>query len=258
MKIAKSIAHRAGQYMVEMQDNVLIFYKGSPNNLVTEADVEVEKTIINTIHEIFPTHSILAEESYTEQNIFTDHLWIIDPIDGTNNYAHGIPHFCVSIAYARMGEIQVGVVYDPNRNEMFYAAKGDGAWMNEIEITASRAKEFSKLIICMGFQHDRGGVMRKTLETIETLLTNNIRDIRRFGSAALDMCWIACGRINGYFEYCLSPWDYAASSLIIKEAGANCVAHDGKPLTLEPSGVICGCPDIFDKFVGLVKWENSK
>lgn len=228
----------------------------SLNNLVTDADVRAEEAIAGVIHEAFPNHAVFGEEGRGVKTLAADNLWVVDPLDGTTNFAHGIPHYSVSIAYAERGVVKAGVVFDPLRGEMFGAAHGQGAFLNGAPIMPSKASRLGEAVVVFGFYYDRGDIMRKTLRAVEKLLEHNIRDIRRTGSAALDLCWVACGRFDAYFEYRLSPWDFAAGALIAGEAGARVADAEGRRLTLESRGVIAASPAVYDEFFGVAAWKE--
>jgi myo-inositol-1(or 4)-monophosphatase len=183
-------------------------------------------------------------------------LWIIDPLDGTNNFSHSIPLYCVSIAFASRGEVKVAAIYDPNRDELFSAVRGQGAQLNGSPIRVSAASELKEAIICTGFYYDRGQIMRATLKAIETLFTNGVRGVRRLGSAALDLCWVANGRLDGFFEYRLAPWDYAAGWLIVAEAGGDCSNRDGQAMTLDANNITAASPAVHAKLVEIVPWSK--
>ena len=159
----------------------------------------------------------------------------------------------MSIAFACAGEVQCGVVYDPMRGELFSALRGHGAWCNGEPIRVSRAAELTKSVICTGFYYERGPLMLKTLDSMRRLLTANIQGIRRTGAASLDCCYVACGRFDGYFEFRLSPWDFAAGMLIVEEAGGVCVDADGTAKGLFSQGMICSNGLIHGDFVGMVR-----
>jgi myo-inositol-1(or 4)-monophosphatase len=231
-------------------------FEKTKNNLVTEADLEAEDVIVSMIGKKFPLHQILAEERRENADMLADHLWVIDPLDGTNNYAHGIPHFCVSIAYAEKGEVLAGVIYDCVRNELFSAERNGGAFLNDKKIAVSRTDKVSESIITTGFYYDRGVLMEKTVDTIRMLFRADIRGIRRLGSAALDLCWVACGRFDGYFEYRLSPWDFSAGMLLVREAGGKCSDREGRELGLTSKSVAVSNGKIHDEFLRIVKWKE--
>jgi myo-inositol-1(or 4)-monophosphatase len=228
----------------------------SRNNLVTETDLKCESKIVSMIRNRYPSHAILAEERLDNTDTLSECLWIVDPIDGTNNYAHGIPHFCASIAYAERGKVIAGVVLDPMRNELFTATRGGGAFLNGTRISVSGTPRVSESIVTTGFYYDRGAMMEKTLDTIHSLFAADIRGIRRLGSAALDLCWVACGRFDGYFEYRLSPWDFAAGMLLVREAGGRCSDREGTELSMTSKSVAVSNGRIHNEFVGIVKWKE--
>ena len=224
------------------------------NNLVTEADLQSEVRVREIILKTFPSHSILGEEEGGEENYSADHLWVIDPLDGTNNYANGFPFFSVSIAYAEKGDVKVGIVYDPLRDELFHAVKDEGAFLNKEPIKVS-SRNLESALFSFGFNYDRGRMMRATLASIQRLFENNIRGIRRTGSAALDFCYVASGRIDGFIEYFLNSWDFAAGMLILREAGGDCREASGRQLALT-SNTIAVCNGVFtDRMIELVKYE---
>jgi len=220
------------------------------DGLVTEIDLQAQETIIGVLHDAFPDHSMLAEESAASRVTATaaEQLWIIDPLDGTTNFVHGIPHYCVSIAYARQGRIMVGVVLDPLRDELFTAVRGRGAERNGSPITVSQRATLDQLVVATGFYYDRGEMMEQTLETIRELFSRQVHGIRRLGSAALDLSWVACGRFDAFFEYRLSPWDYAAGALLVEEAAGRC---EHPPL--QPGPVLAANRQVFDSFAEVAR-----
>ena len=206
LELATRAAKTAGQRLTELLGKAKVEQKGSTQNLVTQADLEAEEIITSMILDAFPDHKFLREEGESTGGADSDHLWVIDPLDATNNYAHGIPHYAVSVAYYQKGAPIAGVILDPTRDELFSAARGGGAFLNGEPIRVSKHAELSDCIIGTGFYYDRGALMERTLKGVHDLFKRNIRGIRRFGSAAVDLCWVACGRFDGFFEYRLSPW----------------------------------------------------
>lgn len=200
-----------------------VSFKGR-NNMVTETDKKAEKMIIAHILSEFPGHSILSEES-DPINSASDYKWIVDPLDGTTNFAHAFPFFCVSIALERKGDVVMGVVYDPSRDELFYAEKGRGAFLNRMRIHVSGIKTLSESFLATGFAY----AGKKKVENVKNFKKFLLRTlaIRRAGSAALDMCYVACARFDGFWEMDLKPWDCAAGLLIVKEAGGFVTKFDG-------------------------------
>lgn len=193
-----------------------IDYKGVID-LVTDTDRQCERTIVEILTRRFPEHSILAEEETLLERHGNSFRWIVDPLDGTTNFAHGYPHFCVSIALEQEGEVILGLVYDPLRRECFRAIKDHGATLNGQSIHCSTIDDLDKALLATGFPYDRREHADYYLSYFNAFLTR-CQGIRRNGSAALDLCYVACGRIDGYWELKLKPWDVAAGSLIVSEA----------------------------------------
>jgi myo-inositol-1(or 4)-monophosphatase len=245
-------AKESGKLMKEYSTKQFtIDSKDSINNLVTEVDHASEKLIIGIIREQFPDHYILTEESGDlPKNSNTK--WIIDPIDGTVNFANGIPICCVSIAVEQDGEVIMGVVYNPFINEFFYAEKGKGAFLNDEPIQVSSKKSVSNSCLVTGFpyKYSEGQGM---LETFSSFIKQGI-PIRRLGSAAIDLCWVACGRFDGYYEFFLNPWDSAAGFLIVQEAGGRVTDFQGNAYSPYQEKIIATNGLIHDELVG---WINN-
>lgn len=206
-----------------------IEYKGAVD-LVTEADRASEELIVAAIQGSFPDHGILAEES-PEVSRPSPFKWIIDPLDGTTNYSHGFPFFCVSIAFEEAGEVTFGAVYDPMMDEMFTASRGKGACLNGQKIGVSSIGELGKSLLATGFPYDLRSSDRNNLENFSAF-SLKAQAIRRAGSAALDLCYIASGRFDGYWEMKLRPWDVAAGALIVREAGGLVTDFSGGPFSV--------------------------
>ncbi|NER23466.1 MAG: inositol monophosphatase [Symploca sp. SIO1B1] len=206
--------------------------KGRPGDLVTAADKEAEVEILKVLDRHVPDHGILAEESGEQGNKQSEYLWAIDPLDGTTNYAHQYPIASVSIGLLIDGIPQVGAVYNPFRNELFRAAKGLGATCNRRPISVSSTSELSKSLLVTGFAYDR----RETSDNNYAefcYLTHLTQGVRRAGSASLDLCDVACGRLDGYWERGLSPWDITAGIVLLEEAGGKVTAYDQSPLVVK-------------------------
>jgi len=255
LEVAINAAQAAATVLSSFAGKAAVSQKSS-QNLVTEADLEAERVISEIITASFPDHQILGEEGGAAGGSDADSLWVVDPLDGTNNYAHGIPQYCVSIAYYKKGQPQVGVILDPNRNEIFRAVAGGGAFLNDKPIHVSNAMTLADSIVSTGFSYERGEVITKTLSAIERLFNSDVRGIRRLGSAALDLCWVACGRLQGYFEYKLSPWDYAAAVLIVAEAGGVCFDRFGNAIDLDSGGAMATNGKITAEFMQCVQWQD--
>lgn len=226
MKVAIRAAYASGLLIKRSVGKVSkISYKGK-DNIVTDVDKASEKLIIRMLLDAFPCHSILSEEDDPIDS-GSEYRWVIDPIDGTTNFAHAFPFFCVSIALEKLGDIILGVVYDPMRDEIFTAEKGKGALLNGKKIKVSQIDKLGGSLLATGFSY---GVTRKdrNISHFRNLLAKT-QAIRRAGSAALDACYVACGRFEGFWEMNLQPWDTAAASLIVEEAGGVVTKFDGKP-----------------------------
>lgn len=211
-------AKDAGQWILaERQENFTldkVEIKGL-NDLVSYVDKGAESRIVKELSDHFPAGFIVEENSVSSRQ---DYNWIVDPLDGTTNFVHGVPCYAVSIALEYKGEIILGVVYEINKDECFYATKDGGAFLNSVQIRVSETSDLKNSLIATGFPIYNFTRMEAYLKTLEHLMRNT-HGIRRMGSAAVDLCYTACGRFDGYFEYNLSPWDVAAGALIVKEAG---------------------------------------
>ncbi|MFC1621312.1 inositol monophosphatase family protein [Candidatus Omnitrophota bacterium] len=227
--------------------------KTSSFDLVTRADTEGEKAVVSLIKKYFPQHNFLAEE---EKYAGTDseYTWIIDPLDGTNNFACGLPIFCVSIALVKGNETILGVIYDVMRDELFYAEKGKGAFLNRKQIKVNAADSFEKALLITGFYYDRAESMIETLGNIKEFFFKRILGLRRFGAAALDLCNVACGRAAGFWEFELSPWDFAAGKLIVEEAGGKVTGRYGEAIdTRKKSYIVASNKKIHKDILGVLK-----
>ena len=228
-------ARDAGRILADRMGRALQVSNKGDIDLVTEADLASEKLIIERIKSHYPRHAILAEESGTTEGIRTvpgqtDWRWIVDPLDGTTNYAHGYPCFCVSIALERAGLIDIGVVYDPTRDEVFAAERGQGATLNDRSVRVSEVDDLNAAMLCTGFPYNVRE--RPNFARDFTNFTMEAQAVRRDGSAALDLANVACGRFDGFWEDGLNPWDIAAGVLLIEEAGGLVTDYVGAPLDI--------------------------
>src|SRR5262245_9163137 len=219
LNFAIETARQAGHVLMEKFGRITQITKKGDINLVTEADLASEHLIIERIKSYYPKHAILAEESGEAVVTGSDTTWkwIIDPLDGTTNYAHGYPCFCVTIALEHDGEIVLGVTFDPTRNELFASERGQGATMNGKPIRVSAKEKLSESLVVTGFPYNFKS--RPNFERNLTEFMLSSRGVRRDGSAAIDMAYVACGRFDGFWEEGLNPWDVAAGFLLIEEAG---------------------------------------
>jgi myo-inositol-1(or 4)-monophosphatase len=200
-------------------------------NLVTDADHEAEQRIIDVIHETFPTHSILAEERGLTEQSPSRYKWIIDPLDGTTNFAHGFPAYCVSIGVECDERGVIGVVYDPTRDELFTAQLGHGAQLNGAPISVSSTNHLDQALLVTGFAYDIRETSNNNLDHFVRFALK-VQGLRRTGTAALDLCYVAAGRFDGFWEVKLNPWDMAAGVVILREAGGMVTAFNGAPLSI--------------------------
>jgi myo-inositol-1(or 4)-monophosphatase len=215
-----------------------------------------EKTVVDTVLEAFPDHGILAEEETNIEN-GSGFLWIIDPLDGTTNYAHGYPSFSVSIGLEHSGDVVVGVVYDPMRDELFSAIRGQGAFLNGDTITVSRSEVLIRSLLATGFPYDRAVSKENNLSYFSALIMAS-QEIRRSGSAALDLCAVADGRLDGYWELKLHPWDVAAGSLIVQEAGGTVSDFSGIRFSIRDKELVASNGRIHGAMLEVLNTVKSK
>jgi myo-inositol-1(or 4)-monophosphatase len=233
LNFAIQTARDAGRILSDRFGRALQISSKGVIDLVTEADLAAEKLIVERIKSYYPRHAVLAEESGATAGAAGDRSewkWIIDPLDGTTNYAHAYPCFCVSIALERDGTLELGVVYDPTRDEVFAAERGQGATLNGLPIRVSGVDELNSAMLCTGFPYDvreRGDFARHFHNFIM-----HAQAVRRDGSAALDLAYVACGRFDGFWEEGLRPWDVAAGVLLVAEAGGRVSYYDGSPFNI--------------------------
>lgn len=227
------------------------FKSDNHTNLVTDADQAAERVVLEALRTRFPDHGVLAEESGT---VSTGGVrWILDPLDGTTNYAHGVPYFCVSLAVEGPweGEARVlaGAVYDPMRDELFSAGRGQGSTLNGARIHASAAPTLERSLLCTGFPYDVQVQPEAPLGLFNRLV-RKAQGMRRMGSAALDLAYVAAGRFDGFFEFGLKPWDVAAGGLLVEEAGGRIVVVDGAPWSPRFGDVVASGPAVFEALSG--------
>ena len=257
LQFTLNLAKEAGKIQLSYFGNISSVSKKSSNiDLLTSADVESENLIISTIKDIYPEHSIISEEA---SNIINDseYTWIIDPLDGTTNFAHNLPIFAVSIALKKTDKIICGVVYNPAADKCFYAEDGKGAFLNGKQIHPTKSKLLSDCLLATGFPylHDEKYDLSFT---IFKDFYDRTRGLRRLGAAALDLCFVAMGRFDGFYEYNLNSWDICAGSLIAQEAGCKLSDWDGNSLPHDGSRILCSNKEIHSSMVEiLTKKEYS-
>lgn len=236
LSLAKHLAREAGHFALRASKQELrIEEKSNEFDLVTHVDKHNEEYIRNEVAKIYPQHSFLGEEDGASGG--GEVKWIVDPIDGTINFAHGVPIWCVSIGIEIEGELACGAIYDPNRDEMFTCQIGGGAFLNDSLITVSAVTDPTKSLLVTGFPYNINTNPNKSIERFNAFLERGIL-VRRLGSAALDLCYVACGRFDGFFEGALSPWDTAAGALLVREAGGRVTGYDGNAHSIYDKPII--------------------
>ena len=232
--------------------DLLTVTANGPKDFVSEIDRAAEAAIVETIHGSYPDHAILAEEGTgRDGNVGSEYLWIIDPLDGTTNFLHGFPQYCVSIALAHRNVVQQGVIYDPVRNDLFTATRGRGAFLNDRRIRVSKRTHLRDALIGTGFPFRDGSYLDTYLAMMKTMITETA-GLRRPGAAALDLAYVAAGSYDGFFEVGLNPWDVAAGSLLVLEAGGLIGDLSGEGDYLYGGQVIAASPKIFAQMVNIL------
>jgi myo-inositol-1(or 4)-monophosphatase len=253
LNIAVRAARAAGDIIVRNMDRLdrLKVVTKQNNDFVSNVDHMSEQAIISTIHQAYPEHGILAEESGSQAES-SEYQWIIDPLDGTTNYLHGFPQFAVSIALKHKNRLEVGVIYDPVSQELFTAMRGDGAKLNDKKIRVSNQKGLNNALLGTGFPYSDQSYLDTYLETMKALMQKTA-GIRRPGSAALDLAWLAAGRIDGFWEFNLKAWDIAAGALIVREAGGIVSDFQNKDGYLQSGDIIAASPKVFPEMLKIIQ-----
>ncbi len=258
LNIAIKAARRAGQLIsrASLDVDLLKVTAKQQSDFVTEVDKMAEAAIIEVLREAYPNYSILAEESGSTAGKQAEYQWIIDPLDGTTNFIHGFPQYAISIALAHNGQVVQAVVFDPERNELFTASKGRGAFLNERRIRVSKRTKLEEALIGTGFPY-------RIFDHVDTYiaifkeLTQKTAGMRRPGAASLDLSWVACGRLDGFWEFGLSPWDMAAGALIITEAGGLVSDLAGEAGYLDSGNLVAGSPKIFAPLLQVIQSHKT-
>ncbi|MFY9511492.1 MAG: inositol monophosphatase family protein [Rubrivivax sp.] len=254
LNIAVKAARAAGALINRAALDLEVLKVGSkgPNDFVSEVDQAAENVIIETLLEAYPGHGILAEESgRTHGAKNSEFVWIIDPLDGTTNFIHGFPVYAVSIALAHKNQVQQAVVYDPTRNDLFYASRGRGAYLNDRRLRVSKRTRIADALIGTGFPFRKGDNFKRYVKMFEEVM-QSCAGLRRPGAAALDLCYVAAGHYDGFFETGLNPWDIAAGSLMITEAGGLIGNFTGEADFLYQREVVAGNPKVYGQLVGIL------
>lgn len=252
LTVAQEAARAAGVILTRYFHDGVAMRSKDVANLVSDADIEAERAIVEVIRSTFPSHEVLGEEVH-EGDASAEHVWVVDPLDGTNNFAHKLAHFAVSIAYYRAGRAECGVILNPLRDEWHVAVRGQGATLNGRRVRVSDETRLTEALVGVGFYYDRGAMMEATLAAIGDLKRNGIHGIRRFGTASLDLSMVALGNYGGYFEYELSPWDFAAGRLFVEEAGGRVTTARGEPLPLARSSVLASNGTLHEALLEIVR-----
>jgi myo-inositol-1(or 4)-monophosphatase len=251
MQVAVAAAEKSARILRKRFGNISRIHKKAAQEIVTEADTESEKEIIAVIRSHFPEHEILSEEAGLKKGA-ADFKWIIDPLDGTVNFAHQVPIFCISIALAFQGDMVLGIILDPLKEELFSAIKGRGACLNGQPIHVSAVETISDSLLVTGFAYNVGEIF----EPVITRYGNCLRvaqGMRRLGAAALDLCYVACGRFEGFWEQHLKPWDTAAGALIVAEAGGKVTTFANQPYNIDDLEILASNGHIHGEMLSLLK-----
>lgn len=253
LNVAIEAAKEAGKYVMQNLGKVREIQQksGQEKNLVTEIDKHSEEIIIEIIKRHYPNHDILAEESGSKKGAHSDFKWIIDPLDGTTNYTHGFPVFCISIGVEYKGEILFGVIYDPNINDLFTAEKNVGAFLNGEKISVSKTGSLRESLLVTGFPYNITENPNHAIEHFLNFLME-AQGVRRMGSAAIDLAYVAAGRYEGFWEGSLNPWDMAAGAILITEAGGKITDFTGSPFSIYKKEVIASNGFVHDEMLRVI------
>jgi myo-inositol-1(or 4)-monophosphatase len=259
LDVAIDAARTAGTFLRQNVGRVKNIQRkfGQEKNLVTEIDRRSEEIIIEHIRRHFPGHDILAEESGSEQGRRSEYKWIVDPLDGTTNYAHGFPVFCVSIGLERAGELIMGVIYDPNFDEMFTAERGRGAFLNGRRISVSRIAQLEESLLVTGFPYNVTENPEHAIEHFVNFLMKG-QAVRRMGSAAIDLAYVAAGRYEGFWEVALNPWDTAAGVLLVEEAGGRVTNFQGGVYSIYSKDILASNSRVHEEMLYVLASPHSK
>jgi myo-inositol-1(or 4)-monophosphatase len=259
LNVMVKAAHRAGRSLkrdLGEVENLQVSLKG-PRNFVTAADRRAEEIVHEELSKARPDYGFLGEEGGAREGADKSHRWIVDPLDGTTNFLHGIPHFAVSIGLERDGAIVAGLVYNPANDDLFLAERGKGAYLNDRRIRVAARKRLAEAVVACGLPHyGRGDLVLARHEIAAA--QQNYAGLRRYGAAALDLAWVACGRLDAYWERDLSPWDIAAGSLLVREAGGFVTDLDGGDAILTKGQVVAGNDTMHHELLRLLKEAHKE
>lgn len=244
-----SLCKEAGRMMLDSLGGSLEITRKGEVDLVTQVDLTLEKMIAEAIHGRFPDHSVFGEEGWKEGEAReADHAWLFDPLDGTTNYVHGYPMFCVSIALTQRGDVLLGAIYDPLRDELFYAAKGEGATLNGRRVVVSDTDRLISSLLSTGFPYQRATLPDNNMALLSKVI-DRIQGVRRSGSVALDLAYVAAGRLDGHWELHVKPWDTAAGGLLVREAGGRITGMEGEAWNPFEGRIVATNGKIHDRLV---------
>jgi myo-inositol-1(or 4)-monophosphatase len=259
-QVGTEIARDAGRFLLEkFHSHFTVSHKGAVN-LVTDADIAAENLIVSRIKSAFPSHSILAEEIHNvsqNENSGSPFRWVIDPLDGTTNFAHGYPVFSVSIGVEKAGDLEMGIVYDPTRDEMFTARRGNGSFCNGVKLRVSKTGTLLSSLLATGFPYDIQTSKENNLNNF-CAFAERTQGIRRAGSAAVDLCYVAAGRFDGFWELKLNPWDCAAGFLMVREAGGIVTNFHGQPASIYEREVVASNGLIHQEMLDVLEIADSR
>ena len=250
LNIAVKAARRAGSIInrAALEGGALEVKAKNKNDFVTQVDKAAEQAILGILRAAYPEHSVLAEESGDTPGARPEYLWVIDPLDGTTNYIHGFPQYCVSIALAHKGVLTHGVVYDPGKNELFTASRGRGAFLDDRRIRVSKCTRLQDALVGTGFPFKEQSRLDLYMRQLRTMMTSSA-GVRRAGAAALDLAYVAAGRLDAFWEMGLSRWDMAAGALLIQEAGGMVADLKGGPGYLDKGEIAAGTPKVLPELL---------
>lgn len=254
LNIAVRAARAAGDIIVRFVDRVdsLTISPKGRNDFVSEVDRQAEREIINTLHKTYPHHAFLGEEGGLQGAENSEYVWIIDPLDGTTNFLHGFPQFAVSIGLKYKGRLECGVIYDPVKQELFTAKRGGGAMLNNRRLRVTKQKAFTAALLGTGIPFKDQRHVDAYFDMLRVLIKDTA-GVRRAGSAALDLAYVACGRLDGFWEIGLKPWDMAAGVLMIQEAGGIVTDFEGKDKFMETGNVLTANPKLHALMVDAIR-----
>jgi myo-inositol-1(or 4)-monophosphatase len=259
MNIAVSAAHTAGELMRRKFGQVsgIPVARKARHDYVSEVDHACEAAIVREISRYYPDHAFLGEEGGAQGE--GDVVWVIDPLDGTSNYLHGIPHFSVSIAQKIKGRTELGVIFDPMRDELYTTQRGRGAFLNKQRIRVSDRTELETAVLATAFPFRQRGQMARYARVFQNVFEKS-EDIRRMGTASLDLAYVACGRLDGYYEFGINPWDVAAGALLVREAGGVVLDFEGKDDVEEAGSIVAAPYKIMTELQRIIaaKWKTSR